>query len=193
MSTQSLPFHALHSRDARLLLWFLLLWSPHAFTQTADSTHTAADGAHAAVEDTHAHSEWVEPPAEYTGVKYDGWNDPDAEHIGAEIFQAQCAVCHGDDGRGTGPLAGSLAHPPADLTSHFHVAPGIGDAYLFWRVSEGGTVEPFLSLGSAMPAFKSVLSEKDRWDVLTYVHRQFHKSFTGDPDEDAHESTAHSH
>jgi Cu/Ag efflux protein CusF len=86
-------------------------------------------------------------------------------------------VCHGTDGKGLGPGAKGLAHPPADLTHHFHRAPGDGDAYLFWRVSEGGQVEPFKSAQSAMPAFKTMLSEEQRWDVLTYVHAQFHKGF----------------
>jgi Cu/Ag efflux protein CusF len=86
-------------------------------------------------------------------------------------------MCHGADGKGTGPLARGLPHPPADLTHHFHRAPGDGDAYLFWRVSEGGQVEPFKSSLSAMPAFKYVLSEDQRWDVLAYVHAEFHKGF----------------
>jgi Cu/Ag efflux protein CusF len=73
--------------------------------------------------------------------------------------------------------AQGLSHPPADLTHHFHRAPGDGDAYLFWRVSEGGQVEPFKSGQSAMPAYKTVLSEDQRWDVLAYVHAEFHKSF----------------
>ena len=30
---------------------------------------------------------------------------------------------------------------------------------------------------SAMPAFKTVLSEGQRWDVLAYVHEQFHRGF----------------
>ena len=30
---------------------------------------------------------------------------------------------------------------------------------------------------SAMPAFKTVLSEDQRWDVLAYVHAQFHRDF----------------
>lgn len=69
----------------------------------------------------------------------------------------------------------SLSHQPADLTNNFHTSPGNGDAYLFWRVSEGGTAEPFKSQGSAMPAFKDVLSVSERWDVLAYVHTFFHQ------------------
>jgi mono/diheme cytochrome c family protein len=83
--------------------------------------------------------------------------------------------CHGINGDGTGPLAASLTHQTADLTNNFHTSPGNGDAYLFWRVSEGGTVEPFRSQGSAMPAFKSILNESERWDVLAYVHTFFHQ------------------
>ncbi len=86
-------------------------------------------------------------------------------------------VCHGPDAKGTGPAARGLEHPPADLTNHFHMKPGVGDACLFWRVSEGGQVEPFKSMESAMPPFKTFLSEDQRWDVLAYVHARFHKGF----------------
>src|SRR4029450_12457339 len=86
-------------------------------------------------------------------------------------------LAHGTDGKGTGPAAQSLPHPPADLTHHFHRAPGDGDAYLFWRVSEGGQVEPFRSMQSTMLAFNTVLSEDQRWDVLAYVHATFHGGF----------------
>lgn len=35
---------------------------------------------------------------------------------GAEDFAALCAPCHGPGGKGNGPLAPTLEHPPADLT-----------------------------------------------------------------------------
>ncbi len=35
---------------------------------------------------------------------------------GRAIYADKCAVCHGRDGRGDGPLADSLGTPPADLT-----------------------------------------------------------------------------
>ena len=82
---------------------------------------------------------------------------------------------HGADGHGTGLIAESLSHLPADLSDNIRTAPGVGDAYLFWRLSEGGTIEPFKSMGSSMPAFKNMLSERDRWDVLAYVHVFFHQ------------------
>jgi mono/diheme cytochrome c family protein len=35
---------------------------------------------------------------------------------GRDMFLRYCASCHGAEGRGDGPLAGSLTKPPADLT-----------------------------------------------------------------------------
>jgi mono/diheme cytochrome c family protein len=125
----------------------------------------------------HQHPWWETPPAAYAKARSTRWDDAAAVARGKSLYQTYCTVCHGTDGKGTGPAAKSLAHPPADLSHHFHRAPGDGDAYLFWRVSEGGQVEPFKSSQSAMPAFKTVLSADQRWDVLAYVHAAFHKGF----------------
>jgi len=35
---------------------------------------------------------------------------------GAALFKAYCAVCHGNDGKGGGPMAASLKAAPSDLT-----------------------------------------------------------------------------
>jgi mono/diheme cytochrome c family protein len=125
----------------------------------------------------HQHPWWETPPAEYANARSTRWGDAAAVARGQQLYQTYCLMCHGADGKGTGPVAKGLPHPPADLTHHFHRAPGDGDAYLFWRVSEGGQVEPFKSSQSAMPAYKTVLSEDQRWDVLAYVHAEFHKGF----------------
>jgi Cu/Ag efflux protein CusF len=42
--------------------------------------------------------------------------------------------------------------------------------FWMWRVSEGGLVEPFKSMGSIMPAWKNDLSVSDRWAVIAYAH-----------------------
>jgi mono/diheme cytochrome c family protein len=143
--------------------------APHG-TTAGDHGHTM-DGHH------HRHETWETPPAAYASARSPSWDDPRAVARGQKLFQTYCMVCHGTDGKGTGPAAAGLPHAPADLTHHFHRAPGDGDAYLFWRVSEGGLVEPFRSMQSTMPAFKSVMTEDQRWDVLAYVHARFHEGF----------------
>ena len=127
--------------------------------------------------DTHKHQHWQTPPAAYANKISHRWAEDGAMARGKALYDTHCLACHGADGRGTTALAQTLPHPPADLTHHFHAHPGDGDAYLFWRISEGGTVEPFKSAGSLMPAFNALLSEGQIWDVLAYVCRAFHGGF----------------
>ena len=126
---------------------------------------------------THKHQNWPTPPETYANKISHRWGDEGAIVRGQALYDTHCTACHGADGLGTTPLAKTLPHPPADLSHHFHLHPGDGDAYLYWRVSEGGTVEPFKSTGSLMPGFKSLLSEDQIWDVLAYVCEAFHQGF----------------
>jgi len=78
---------------------------------------------------------------------------------GAAVYMDRCARCHGRDGYGDGEDAAHLAVKPPDLTQHaLHHREGD----LYWWVSRG-------IAGSPMPAFESVLAERDRWDVVNYV------------------------
>jgi mono/diheme cytochrome c family protein len=88
---------------------------------------------------------------------------------GREIYQTRCAVCHGGQGEGRGPAAVGLPVKPPDLRDSSMVNRMRGN-YWFWRVSEGGAVEPFRSHGSTMPAWKGVLAILDRWAVIAYQH-----------------------
>ena len=42
---------------------------------------------------------------------------PTSATSGPEMYTAYCAVCHGVDGRGSGPAAGALKVPPPNLTT----------------------------------------------------------------------------
>jgi mono/diheme cytochrome c family protein len=82
---------------------------------------------------------------------------------GAELYTIHCASCHGDGAMGDGPAAAGLDPAPVPIA---HTSQMMSDSYLFWRVSEGGTLEPF---NSAMPSWKGVLDEQARWDVINYM------------------------
>lgn len=147
----------------------------HSLEQN-DKLEKLTPGVERSESDSHYSDErWLDPPTEYADKTSNVWADVEAIARGKKIWGKYCVSCHGKDGQGAGLISESLSHLPADLSNNFHTAPGIGDAYLFWRVSEGGTVEPFSSMGSQMPPFKSVLSESQRWDVLAYVHAFFHQ------------------
>jgi cytochrome c oxidase cbb3-type subunit 2 len=97
------------------------------------------------------------------------WTDPATLARGREIYTAKCAVCHGERGDGKGPAAAAFPFKPADMRDVEAVA-AMRDNFWFWRVSEGGLVEPYKSRGSAMPPWKEELSVEDRWAVIAYQH-----------------------
>ena len=80
---------------------------------------------------------------------------------GEVLYIANCAPCHGVSGKGDGPVGLTLNPRPADLTQH--AIPGVHtDAQLFEWITNGFP-------GSRMPAFKSSLSDTDRWNLVNFI------------------------
>ena len=102
-------------------------------------------------------------PEEYAGLANPVAADEASLERGGETYATQCAVCHGDGGMGDGPGAAGLDPVPAPIA---HTSQMLGDDYQFWRITEGGVMPPF---NSAMIAWKGVLEEEARWDVINYV------------------------
>jgi copper transport protein len=85
----------------------------------------------------------------------------DSVAAGQTIFTATCAPCHGTGGKGDGPIGATLNPRPADLTQH--AIPGVHtDAQLYEWITNGFP-------GSRMPAFKSTLSDTDRWNIVNFI------------------------
>jgi copper transport protein len=80
---------------------------------------------------------------------------------GQALYITRCAPCHGLTGKGDGPVGLALNPRPADLTQH--AIPGVHtDAQLFEWITNGFP-------GSQMPAFKSSLSDTDRWNLVNFM------------------------
>jgi len=106
--------------------------------------------------------------------------DSAAIAAGAPLYAAHCAGCHGEDGRGNGPLAASLPMWPPDLARGLlwqrsegaqfwavrrglQAASGSGRTRLRHELTSGtGTI-------STMPAFAGTLSDREIWTVLAYL------------------------
>jgi high-affinity iron transporter len=80
---------------------------------------------------------------------------------GAEVYRAQCALCHGPAGRGDGPSAAELNPVPADLTDFRNLA-GTTPLDFYRRITIGVA-------GTSMPAYESQLSPEDRWSAAVYA------------------------
>ncbi len=102
-------------------------------------------------------------PADYAGKSDPYAGDADAEAAGQAIYEAKCQSCHGPAGKGDGPAGQALNPPAGDLTQ---VVDAAGDDYLYYRIAEGGAMDPY---NSSMPPHKSVLSEDEIWQVVTYI------------------------
>jgi len=99
-------------------------------------------------------------------------SSPERIKKGNDIFhdsaKAGCFVCHGQDGRGDGPLARALrdkmGNPvfPRDLTKSWLYKGGNEVQHIFTRITTG-------IFFSGMPSFEEKLTEEERWDVAFYV------------------------
>lgn len=84
---------------------------------------------------------------------------PDLEK-GQALYQAQCASCHGAQGKGDGPLAAQLNPPPVAFSDRERARERSLFA-LHQTITRG--VE-----GTSMPAF-GALSDEDRWSLSLYA------------------------
>jgi len=110
-----------------------------------------------------------EPDGSDTPANYAKLKKPDTSSIarGRAVYFKRCWMCHGDAGQGEGPSGDNLDPPPADFTdADVADTKVMTDGRWFWRVSEGVGM-------SAMPIWRLMLSEQERWDVISYEKAMF--------------------
>src|SRR5213593_5312573 len=79
--------------------------------------------------------------------------DPRDVQAGQALFARNCAVCHGESGRGDGTSAAGFATKPADLTDG-RLMNGLPDEFLYNVILHGGPAE---GLSPAMPPLSAYL------------------------------------
>lgn len=76
---------------------------------------------------------------------------------GKALFQSYCMVCHGEKGKGDGPISGKVPPPPS---------------YTSTRVLafSPGRIFHVITMGSGkMPSHATQLNTDERWKIVTYV------------------------
>ncbi len=76
---------------------------------------------------------------------------------GRRLFETYCALCHGPNGKGMGPVATKFI-PPPDLT--LPLFQQRADGFIYGTIRNGGAV---------MPPYGEALSPAERWDLVNYL------------------------
>ena len=71
-------------------------------------------------------------------------------------YEENCLMCHGETGKGDGPMAAMLKERPPDV-SDTKMMSEMTDGQIFWKITKGE---------KPMPPFESKLSEDDRWGLV---------------------------
>lgn len=106
---------------------------------------------------------------------------PEAVAKGKEIYMKRCWFCHGLDGKGDGPVADYLDPRPRDFTSGMYKLRTTKDAEaptdedLFRTLTSG-------MAGTAMESFDRVLSQEERWHVISFIKTFDKERFSSPPE-----------
>jgi mono/diheme cytochrome c family protein len=78
---------------------------------------------------------------------------------GEKLYNVYCALCHGHDAKGGGPVSGKFI-PPPDLTLDvFRERP---DGFVYQTIVDGGPL---------MPGQGDALQPQERWEIVLYLRR----------------------
>ena len=80
---------------------------------------------------------------------------------GKTIFAAQCAMCHGNEGKGDGAAGAALTPKPRNFADKALMSKKTDDD-LFKIVTKG-------SPNTGMAPYEKMLSEDDRWNAIAYI------------------------
>jgi mono/diheme cytochrome c family protein len=83
---------------------------------------------------------------------------PESVALGEERFQVYCTPCHGEGGRGNGPVAARFI-PPPDLTNA-GLQKARTDGYWHSYIRAGGAI---------MPSYGEALSSEESWHIVNYL------------------------
>ena len=100
---------------------------------------------------------WV-APASADAIKNPYANNADATKKGKKLYNQLCNICHGDKGKGDGMAGAALTPKPANFTSD--KVQSQTDGAIFWKITNGR---------APMAAYKDLIKEEERWQLINYI------------------------
>ncbi len=87
---------------------------------------------------------------------------PESVARGGQMYKLHCLVCHGEQGRGDGPVGRKFVPQPMELNlDYVQLQP---DGQLFYTISHGSI---------AMPYYRQAMLAEDRWHLVNYITEVF--------------------
>jgi mono/diheme cytochrome c family protein len=105
-----------------------------------------------------AQTKWVAPATANSLKNPTPPGDAGALKEAKTLYTTMCAPCHGEKGKGDGAAAVALNPKPADHTSQ--AIQSESDGSLYWKLTNGR---------GAMQAYKTQLTDKQRWELISYI------------------------
>jgi mono/diheme cytochrome c family protein len=87
---------------------------------------------------------------------------PESLARGREMYELHCLVCHGEQGRGNGPVGQKFVPQPMELNlDYVQLQP---DGQIFYTISHGSI---------AMPFYRQAMPAQDRWHLVNFIKEVF--------------------
>ena len=88
----------------------------------------------------------------------------DSIQQGQWFYQINCQICHGDQGKGDGPVGKKMLPRPLDLSLDYVQLQA--DGQIFLTITHGSVIMPF---------YRDALSPEERWHLVNYVKSAFRR------------------
>ena len=87
---------------------------------------------------------------------------PESLARGRQLYERHCLVCHGEQGRGNGPVGRQFVPQPMELNlDYVQLQP---DGQIFYTISHGSI---------AMPFYRQAIAAEDRWHLVNFIKEVF--------------------
>lgn len=112
---------------------------------------------------------WVAIPAEYSDMRVPARNPEITTAKGRELYNVQCALCHGNNGNGDGPF-GITQYPKASNLREERVRTK-SDGQLFWIIAHGINLTGMPAWGQQ---YGGGMSDNELWSLVKFMREEYH-------------------